>query len=230
MHSNPGEPTDLTETRGFPPVTVIAPPAHPGATAASTVVTPPAPAAPAELAGMLLPTERVTFASSPHPIVFVRPIVEFVVLAVVLMTALGWETHPVVHGRHVTVALLTGNVRLAVEGAALLAALRVVGLALARTWRYFGYRVVTTNRRAFVIEGVLGRRVRPLGNTGMAGATMSQGLLGRMLGFGTVVVGGDAQSMRQMKDPVRLYREFEAIANGVDGDTWTPAVRQTLIP
>ena len=230
MHSNPGESPDLTETRGFPPVTVITPPAHAGGATPTTFVTPPVPAAPAELAGMLLPTERVTFASSPHPIVFARPVVELVVLAAALMTALGWETHPVVHGHHVTVALLSGNARLAVEVAGLLAALRVLGLALARTWRFFGYRVVTTNRRAFVIEGVLGRRVRPLGNTGMAGATMSQGLLGRMLGYGTVAVGGDARSMRQMKDPVRLYREFEAIANGVDGDTWTPAVRQTLIP
>ena len=231
MHSNPGESADLIETRGFPPVTATAPPAHAGGPSAATAfAATPVPAAPAELAGMLLPTERVTFASTPHPIVFARPIVEAVVLGIAFAAILGWQTSAVVHGHHVTAPLVAGPARIAVEVAGVLAALRVAGLALARTWRYLGYRVVTTNRRAFVIAGVLGRRVRPLANTGMAGATMSQSLLGRVFGFGTVALGGDTRSMRQMRDPVRLYREFEAIANGVDGDTWTPAVRQTLIP
>jgi Bacterial PH domain len=229
MHSKPGDPAELTETRGFPPVTVI--PAAGPLQRAATVMPPAYPAeAPAELAGMLLPSERVTFASTPHPVVFVRPIVEAVVFGAILLTALGWETHPIVHGHHLTVPLLAGTARLAVEALGGFAALRVLGLFLARTWRYFGYRVVTTNRRAFVVTGVLGRRVRPLPNTGMAGATMSQSLFGRIFNYGTVVLGGDARSMRQMRDPVHLYREFEAVANGVDGDTWTPAVRQTLIP
>ena len=33
-----------------------------------------------------------------------------------------------------------------------------------------------------------------------------------------------------MRDPVRLYREFEAVAQGVDGDKWAPALRQTQMP
>jgi hypothetical protein len=90
------------------------------------------------------------------------------------------------------------------------------------------YRIVTTNRRVFIVEGLFGRRVTPVGNTALAGATMSQGFLGRMLGFGTMFLSTGA--IRDMRDPVRLYREFEAVAMGVEGDTWKQAIRQTQIP
>jgi len=33
-----------------------------------------------------------------------------------------------------------------------------------------------------------------------------------------------------MRDALQLYREFQAVCERVDGDTWTPAVRQTIIP
>ena len=207
---------DMHDTRGFPPVTIRSQPL-----VSST---------PAELAGMLLPSEAVTFASTPHPVVLVRPVVEVVAIFVLLLIVLAWETHPVVRGHHVTIPLVTGWARLAVGAVAGLLVLRALGSLVARAWRFFGYRVVSTNRRVFVVTGVFGRKVTPLGNTGLAGASMSQGLLGRIFGYGTITFSGSTGTMRDMRDPVRLYREFEAVANGVDGDTWTPAVRQTLIP
>jgi hypothetical protein len=191
----------------------------------------PAPPVAAELAGMLLPTEHVVFASSPHWIVFVRPLVAMAVVLALLGTILGWRISVIVHGHHVLVPLVSGPgrlVALAVGGLLLLQAL--VGL-IARAVHYFGYRVVSTNRRIFVVQGLFGRRVDPLGNTGLAGSIMAQGILGRMLGFGSIVLGGGAgPAIRDMRDPIRLYREFQAVANGVDGDTWTPAIRQTQIP
>jgi hypothetical protein len=185
---------------------------------------------PAELAGMLLPTEGVTFASTPHPIVFVRPVVSFVAVAVALAVALAWEAHPIVGGHHRTVPLLTGLARTGVEIAGGLLLLREVLGLLGRLFHYLAYRVVTTNRRVFVVTGLFGRRVAPLGNTALAGATMSQGPLGRILGYGNVTLGGGGPAMREMRDPVRLYRELEAVANGVEGDTWKMALRQTQIP
>ncbi len=80
----------------------------------------------------------------------------------------------------------------------------------------------------FVVQGLFGRRVTPLGNTALAGATMSQGIVGRMLGFGNVFL--TSGPIRDVRDPVRLYRECEAVAMGVEGDTWKQPVRQTLIP
>ncbi len=185
---------------------------------------------PAELAGMLLPTEGVTFASTPHPIIFVRPAVSFVLVAIALAVALAWETHPVIRGHHRTIPLLTGLARTGVEIAGALLLLREVFALLGRLFHYLAYRVVTTNRRVFVVTGLFGRRVTPLGNTALAGATMSQGPLGRILGYGNVTLGGGGPTMREMRDPVRLYRELEAVANGVEGHTWKMALRQTQIP
>jgi membrane protein YdbS with pleckstrin-like domain len=188
--------------------------------------------APAELSGMLLPTEHVSFASSPHPIVFLRPLVHLIVIAIALVVALSWEMHPIVRGHHVTVPLLIGAARSAVLIVAALLALRELGSLFARALRYFGFRVVSTNRRVFVVQGLFGRTVTPIGNSALAGATMSQGPLGRILGYGNVALAASSGvgPMHEMRDPIRLYREVEAVANGVDGDQWTPAIRQTIIP
>jgi hypothetical protein len=54
-----------------------------------------------------------------------------------------------------------------------------------------------------------------------------------MCGYGSIelpLADGTPGSFRDMRDALQLYREFQAVANGVDGDTWTPAVRQTIIP
>ena len=188
---------------------------------------------PAELAGMLLPTEHVTFASSPHPIIFVRPVVEIVAVLIVLAVVLSWQVHPIVRGHHITLPLLTGGVRTAVLVVAGLLVLRAVVSLVQRLFHYLAYRVVTTNRRVFIVEGLFGRRVFPLGNTGLAGATMSQGLLGRMLDFGDLflpLAGSGPRVIKTIREPVRLYHDFEAVAMGVDGDTWKQAIRQTQIP
>jgi Bacterial PH domain len=200
-------------------------------TAAPTTIVSPAPANVAEVTGMLLPTEYVTFASAPHPIVLVRPVVGLLAIAVALGIVLAYQTHPVINGHHRTVPLLTGVPRTVVLVIGLLLLLNQLTSLLRRLFHLLAYRVVTTNRRVFVVTGLFGRRVTPLGNTAMAGATMAQGLLGRMFGFGDICfASGGTGTIREIRDPVRLYRELEAVANGVDGETWQQPIRQTLIP
>jgi hypothetical protein len=201
--------------------------------AAAAAISANAGAPPAELAGLLLPTESVTFASSPHPIVFVGPLIHLAAPAIALLLVLAWTLHPIVRGHHVTVPLVTGSVRLAVIVAAALLMLRALAALGAAALHYFGSRIVTTNRRVFLVKGIFGRQVTPVGNTALAGATMSQGPLGRMLGYGNIfmpLASSAPSAIRDMRDPVRLYREFEAVANGVEGDNWKMAIRQTQIP
>lgn len=185
-------------------------------------------AVPPNLTRMLLPSEALTSASRPHPIVFLRPTLAVIAVAIAFGIALSYGTQHVVRGHYVDVPWIGGWMRTAVSalgGAALLRAL----FSLARAASYYlGFRVVTTNRRAFVVEGLLARRVRPLGNGVMAGASLTQSILGRMLNYGTIAMNGTV--IRYLRDAVGVYREFQGVANGVDGERWSPAVRQTQIP
>jgi hypothetical protein len=186
------------------------------------------PTVPPDVIKMLLPSEALTFASRPHPIVFLRPVLAVVAVALLLALALGYHVHHLEHGRNVSVPWLGGWIRIAawaLGGAALLRAL----LSLARAASYYlGFRVVTTNRRAFVISGLVARRVRPLGNGVMAGSSLTQSILGRLLNYGTISM-KDAV-IRDVREPVGVYRAFQGVANGVDGDRWAPTLRQTQIP
>jgi hypothetical protein len=173
---------------------------------------------PRGLAATLLPGERVTFGSTPHPVVLVRPLVLLVAVAVAF--AVGWQRVPV--DRHVVL-----------EVVAALAALATIWSLASNALYLLGSRVVATNRRIFSVRGIIIRRVAPLGNTVLASSTLSQGVLGRMYGYGSIDVreNGKRRSLfRDMREAAALYRECQAVANGVDGDTWTPAVRQTIIP
>jgi hypothetical protein len=212
---------DDADTRAFQAVS--APVAH--RAAAPPVVA----AAPPKLARMLLPGEHVTFGSTPHPIVFVQPLVLLAAIAAALETALHWEVR---HGA-VRSALLSGAGREVAVGAGLVLLAAAGGMLVKRAVRYAGLRVVSTNRRIFAIRGVIVRRITPLGNTALAASTMSQGILGRMFGYGSIelpLADGTPDRFRDMRDVLQLYREFQAVANGVDGDEWKPAVRQTIIP
>jgi Bacterial PH domain len=184
---------------------------------------------PPKLAKMLLPGEKVRFGSDVHPIVLLPPVVLSVAIVVLLETALAWT---VSHGGS-RIPLLTGWEREAALAAAIALLAGSAGLLVKRAMRFAGLRIVATNRRIFAIRGVIVRRITPLGNTALAASTLSQGLLGRMLGYGSIelpLADGTPGSFRDMRDALQLYREFQAVANGVDGDTWTPAIRQTIIP
>jgi hypothetical protein len=184
--------------------------------------------APPKLAKMLLPGERITFGTAVHPAVLILPL--FLVFAVELAFAIGW---PVLSHHPGDTWLRTGfwpKVEIGLE-IALFAG--VFGLFVKRLFRFLSLRIVATNRRVFAIRGVIIHRITPLGNTALAASTLSQGFFGRMFGYGSIelpLAQGTPERFRDMRDALELYREFQAVANGVDGDTWTPAVRHTIIP
>ena len=175
-------------------------------------------AVPRSLAATLLPGEHVTFGSTPHPIVLLRPLGWL--LTTIVAFAVAWQVTPAAYHAYV-------------EARAAIAALTGAWTLLRNMGYYLGFRAVATNRRIFVIRGLLWRRVAPLGNGVLASSTLVQGVFGRMYGFGSndVTQPGSRQPLfRDMREAGALYRECQAVANGVDGDTWTPAVRQTIIP
>jgi len=175
-------------------------------------------AVPRSISAALLPGERVTFGSAPHPFVVARP--TLLVIASLIAFGLAWQ-------------LVPAKLHLSVEAVGAVAFAAAVVALLRGVSYYLGFRTVATNRRIFVIRGILWRRVVPLANSALAASTLLQGPLGRLYGFGSVDVpqpGVRGPLFRDVRDPAELYRECQAVANGVDGDVWTPAVRQTIIP
>jgi hypothetical protein len=183
--------------------------------------------APPKLAKMLLPGERIRFGTQVHPIVMALPVAGLLA-TVVLSAALGGFA-----GQHQGAWLRTGVWPALTAFVELGALAGWLGLFVKRWFRYLGLRLVATNRRIFAIRGVIIRRITPLGNTALAGSTLSQGVLGRIFGYGSIdlpLADGTPDAFRDIREALQLYREFQAVANGVDGDEWKPAVRQTIIP
>lgn len=181
-----------------------------------------------QLTGILLPQEHLMFGSRPHWIVFVRPTINAFIAIVVLSVAVSVRLHPILRGHHVNLPLYSTPTGVLITFGAALFLLGGIRQIIRAAIYYTGYRVVATNRRVFVIDGLLGRRVRPIGNTAMAASRLVQGFLGRRWDFGSIVTG--IGSIRDMREPVALYRSLQAVANGVEGDTWKPPIRNTVIP
>lgn len=184
-------------------------------------------AAPPKLAKMLLPGERIRFGTGVHPIVLALPLFYLIAIPLVFGVLASFADHP--QGAWLRAGAWP-MARLVLELGFLVAAL---GLLVKRFFRFQGLRIVATNRRVFAIRGVVIRRITPLGNTALAASTLSQGVFGRMFGYGSIdlpLADGTPDRFRDIRDALQLYREFQAVANGVDGDDWKPAVRQTIIP
>jgi uncharacterized membrane protein YdbT with pleckstrin-like domain len=104
-----------------------------------------------------------------HGVVLVRPLVRALVLAVCGAAAFlgGWPVSMV--------------------GAALLAVAAFVSIAA--VWRWDRTRVVLTTEKLFVVHGVVHRRAAAVRLARLEAIGFEQGLLGRLLGYGTLVAG-----------------------------------------
>jgi uncharacterized membrane protein YdbT with pleckstrin-like domain len=118
----------------------------------------------------LEPGERVRLEERPHPAALLRPLGRAVALAVV-----G------------AILVLAAPATLGLVGAALLAAAAV--LALASVWRWDRTLLVVTSDKLFVVYGIAQRRAAAVRLARVGPVEVEQGVLGRMLGYGTVIAG-----------------------------------------
>jgi hypothetical protein len=194
------------------------------------IVAPQAPAMwdEAEMAGILMPTEQVAFGSRPHPIVLVRPAIAILVAILAMLVVASVHVHPIVRGHHVDLALIRTEPGLLVMGVAAIFLLGGLAGLVKQAIYLISYRVVVTTRRVFVVAGIFGRGLRPLGNTPIMASGLVQSFFGRVWNYGTVVTAWG--TMRAMRDPIRLYQCLHIVANGIEGDTWAQAQRTTIVP
>ena len=115
------------------------------------------------------PEERVYLDARRHGIVLLRPLARAVAVAVLgfIGLAVGWP--------------------LSAAGAVLLVAAAL--LAVAAVWRWDRTHVVVTADKLFVVHGVLRRRAAAVRLAKVSTVELEQSLLGRLLGYGTVVAG-----------------------------------------
>jgi len=113
--------------------------------------------------------EQVVLDERRHGIVLVRPLGRALALAVLGVTgfALGWP--------------------LSLAGAALLTVSAL--LALGSVWQWDRTRVVLTTEKLFVVHGVVRKRAAAVRLAKVTTVELEESLLGRLLGYGTVVAG-----------------------------------------
>jgi uncharacterized membrane protein YdbT with pleckstrin-like domain len=115
------------------------------------------------------PDEQVYLDARRHGIVLLRPLARAAAVAILGLVglALGWP--------------------LSAAGVVLLAVAAV--LALAAVWRWDRTHVVLTTEKLFVVHGLLRRRAAAVRLAKVNTIELEQSLVGRLLGYGTVVAG-----------------------------------------
>jgi len=113
--------------------------------------------------------ERVCLEARRHGIVLARPLGQAFALAAagLVLLAAGWP----------------------VSAAGALALALAAAIGVAAVWRWERHRLVITDQRLVVLEGILRRRSAGVRLARMSSLEVRQGVLGRLLGYGTLVAG-----------------------------------------
>ena len=113
--------------------------------------------------------EQICLDARRHGIVLVRPLLRALALAAVGCGGLvvGWPVS-------------VGGVALLILAAA---------VALAAVWRWDRTHVIVTTEKLFVVHGIVRRRAAAVRLARIGALELEQSLLGRVLGYGTIVAG-----------------------------------------
>lgn len=136
----------------------------------------------------LLPNEQVTYRARLHRIIFVFPACIFALAILVAVAGGGWIAAGV---------------------------LFVIGLILmVPPWiRSSSSEFAITNKRVLIKVGLIRRHSLELLLQKVEGIGVDQGVLGRILGYGTITVsgvGGTKEAFRMISNPLEFRRQVQA--------------------
>ena len=136
----------------------------------------------------LLPNEQVTYRARLHRVIYLLPVCVLIIAIVVAIASASW-----------------------IAGAVL----GVIGLLmLVPPWiRSISSEFVVTNKRVLVKVGLVRRHSLELLLTKVEGIGVDQGILGRILGYGTITVsgtGGTREAFRMIARPLEFRRQVQA--------------------
>ena len=136
------------------------------------------------------PDEEICFDARRHGVVLARPVAQAVVLAV--------------SGG----ILLTQPSPLPLPGAALVALAAFI--CLRAVWCWERAHLVVTTEKLFVVDGTLRRRSSAVRLRTVENLELEQSLVGRLLGYGTLVAG--PLEIEHVPQPRSVYRLVERLA------------------
>ena len=146
---------------------------------------------------VLQPGETVVHVAHMHPIIFL-PAALWLAAAIALLIA---------------AFALTGDMRIAGEALAIFALIFAVASALPALIRRISTELAVTDRRVIYKAGVLSRHTLEMNRGKVESVDVDQSVLGRLLGFGTIVVrgtGGSLEPIRMISDPLTFRSHITA--------------------
>jgi uncharacterized membrane protein YdbT with pleckstrin-like domain len=134
--------------------------------------------------------ERVCLDERRHAVVLALPFARALGLAAVGigLMAIGWPATIVAVGLQALAA----------------------AIALRAVWKWEQTRVVLTTDKLFVVHGTLRRRTAAVSLARIGPVEIEQGLLGRLLGYGTIVAG--ELEIEYVPEPRRVYGLVERLS------------------
>jgi uncharacterized membrane protein YdbT with pleckstrin-like domain len=147
----------------------------------------------------LLPGETIGYRARLHPVIFLRP-------ALFALVGLFFVAYWLAH-RQLPAFWMLGAVFL----------LYAAGGGIDRAVRYASSEFVITNKRVLIKVGFINRHTLEMLLTKVETIRVEQGILARLLNFGTIVVtgtGGTNEPFRSIADPLEFRRQVQARAAG----------------
>jgi uncharacterized membrane protein YdbT with pleckstrin-like domain len=146
---------------------------------------------------VLQPGESVVHVTRIHPIIFLRPALWLGLAIAVLIAALN----------------MTGDLRRGGEALAAFFLIFALVAAIPALIRRISTELAVTDRRVIYKSGVIARHTLEMNCSKVESVDVDQSLLGRFLGFGTIIVrgtGGSLEPIRMISDPLTFRSHITA--------------------
>jgi uncharacterized membrane protein YdbT with pleckstrin-like domain len=146
---------------------------------------------------VLQPGETVVHLTRVHPVTFLITILWFAAALALFLAALT----------------VSGDLRIGGEALALFCLVFALASGIPALVRRQTTELAVTDRRVIYKSGVLARHTLEMNRSKVESVDVDQSLLGRLLGFGTIVVrgtGGSLEPIRMISDPLTFRSHITA--------------------
>ncbi|MBV8120484.1 MAG: PH domain-containing protein [Alphaproteobacteria bacterium] len=150
---------------------------------------------------VLQPGERVVYESALHWVVFTRAALAAIICVLLIAAAMYFAGNQI------------HSLSLALWIAAAIFALLALSAALRAVMRRATTEFAVTDHRVIYKTGLLGRHTLEMNRSKVESVDVDQSILGRLLGYGTIIVrgtGGSLEPIRHITEPLQFRSHITA--------------------